>query len=321
MTNISSLQNNNLLKSVFPWLIKSLGVSLFIYILTNVNWEICFVEISKISIFSFLIALTMIQLGYLIKAKRWQVVLSHYKVEIPIWKLYKIFSIGTFLGLITPGKIGDFGRLFYIKNDIDIKKGLSSLFIDRIFDLISLGVLGFCSLIYFENNFKIINKTSIHFGWGNQYFFISALAIMLILYLLLRKKIISIFKTIIDGFKNYISFLKQLLLTLISMVLIYGAFIVISFDMNIEINYIGLFLGIILIGLLSLIPITILGLGVREVSMVYIFELYGLGFDKAIAMSLIMFLIQLISTAPGIFWFSKKPLNISNINKNDHFLK
>ena len=99
------------------------------------------------------------------------------------------------------------------------------------------------------------------------------------------------------------------------MILIYGAFIVVSYDMNLEINYLGLFLGIILIGLLSLIPITILGLGVREVSMVYIFELYGLGFDKAIAMSLIMLFIQLISTIPGIIWFSKNPLNISSLKK------
>ena len=77
----------------------------------------------------------------------------------------------------------------------------------------------------------------------------------------------------------------------------------------------GLFFGIILIGLLSLIPITILGIGIREFSMVYLFELYGIGFDKAIAMALIILVIQLISTLPGIVLFSKNPFKISNIKQ------
>ena len=315
MTNTRSLQNNKKLKSLFSWLIKLFGVSLFIFILKDVDWNICLKEMSKISIASFLTALVMIQLGYLLKAKRWQIILTHYKVNIPILKLYEIFSIGTFLGVITPGKIGDFGRLFYIKKSIEFKKGLSSLFIDRIFDLICLGILGFFSIIYFETNFKISDSTAIHFGGEKKFLFVLLLLLIVTVYMILRKKIISIFKIILDGFKNFISFLKQLILTLISMILIYGAFIVISYDMNIGINHLGLFFGIILIGLLSLIPITILGIGIREFSMVYLFELYGIGFDKAIAMALIILVIQLISTIPGIVWFSKNPLKISNIKR------
>jgi uncharacterized protein (TIRG00374 family) len=314
MTNISSLPNNKTLKTLLSWLIKLLGITLFIYVLKNVDWKICIEEMSKISIFSLVIALFMIQIGYLIKSKRWQIILTHYEVEITVWKLFKIFSIGTFLGLVTPGKIGDFGRLFYIKKYIDVKKGLSSLFIDRIFDLISLGILGFVSILYFENNFKIINKISIQFGYDKQYFLIGVILSMLVLYIILRKKIISIIQTIKDGFKDFISFLKQLFITIISMILIYGAFVVVCYNMNIQIHYLGLFFGIVLIGLLSLIPITVLGLGVREVSMVYIFDLYGLGFEKAIALSLIMLMIQIISTIPGIIWFSKKPLNFNKIN-------
>ena len=315
MANISSLRNNKVLKSLFSWLIKLIGVSLFIFILRDVNWEICLKETSNISIFSLLTALTMIQLGYLIKAKRWQIILQHYHTQLSILKLYQIFSIGTFLGIITPGKIGDFGRLYYIKNKIDFKKGISSLFIDRIFDLISLGVLGLISLIYFETKFQISNSTSLYYGWEKQYLILIIFALIVLISLLFRNKITAIFKIVMEGFKNFASFIKQLSLTFLSMILIYGAFIVVSYDMNLDINYLGLFLGIILIGLLSLIPITILGLGVREVSMVYVFELYGLGFDKAIAMSLIMLFIQLISTIPGIIWFSKNPLNLSSLKK------
>ena len=314
MTNLSSLPNNKTLKSLLSWLIKLLGITLFIYLLKNVDWKVCKDEMSKISIFSLVIALLMIQIGYLIKSKRWQIILGHYEVTIPVWKLFKIFSIGTFLGLVTPGKIGDFGRLFYIKKYIDIKKGLSSLFIDRIFDLISLGIFGFVSIIYFENNFKIINKISLQFGYEKQYFLIGVIISTLALYVILRKKIISIIQTIMEGFKGFISFIKQLIITVFSMILIYGAFVVVCYGMNIQIHYLGLFFGLILIGLLSLIPITVLGLGVREVSMVYIFDLYGLGFEKAIALSLIILIMQIISTIPGIIWFSKKPLNFNKIN-------
>ena len=316
MTNPSSLQkDNNFLSLVLSWLIKLTGIALFAYVLKDVNWKTCLDAISKISIFPLIISLSMIHIGYAIKAKRWQIILANYSTKLSIWELYKIFCIGTFLGIITPGKIGDFGRLYYIKDSIDLKKGLSSLFIDRIFDLIALGVLGGMAVFYFEWHFNIIESKVFMLGLKTKYAFIIGAIIILSTALIFSRKIISGLTLILNGVKSFFSFLKQLTITFLSMILIYGAFIIIAHDMGLEISYVGLFLGTILIGLLSLVPITILGLGVREVSMVYIFSLYNLSYDLAIAISLILFFIQLMATVPGIILFSKKPFRLNQIKK------
>ena len=53
-----------------------------------------------------------------------------------------MFLIGGYLGIITPGKIGDFGRLYYIKKARNWKQLLTSLLIDRLNDLIVLIIIG-----------------------------------------------------------------------------------------------------------------------------------------------------------------------------------
>ncbi|MBQ0741448.1 flippase-like domain-containing protein, partial [Aquimarina celericrescens] len=68
-----------------------------------------------------------------------------------------------FLANITPGKLGDFGRLFYIKDQIPNPKiGWSSLIMDRVFDLICLLFFSVIALFYYQLNFDIIK-------WNDNY--------------------------------------------------------------------------------------------------------------------------------------------------------
>ena len=85
--------------------------------------------------------------------------------------------------------------------------------------------------------------------------------------------------------------------------------------MGLEIDFIGLFLGLILMGLLTLVPITVLGIGIREISLIYIFNLYHLSSEKAVAFSLIIFFIQILSIIPGLYWFNKNPINFKKLDK------
>jgi len=105
------------------------------------------------------------------------------------------------------------------------------------------------------------------------------------------------------------------LITCFSMVLIYGIFNYIAWAMGIEIDHLGLFLGTFILGILTLLPITVLGIGVRETSLVIIFQLYDLPAEDAIALSLIIFLLQLISFLPGAIWFYLSPISLKDLRK------
>ncbi len=49
-----------------------------------------------------------------------------------------------YLGNLTPGRAGDFAKVFYLKQDLKLStgKGITSVLVDRVFDLYLLLVLG-----------------------------------------------------------------------------------------------------------------------------------------------------------------------------------
>ena len=98
-------------------------------------------------------ALLIVGLDFLvlyIKTLRWGVLLSVKKQDIknvaPL-RLYYCNIIGAFFGTFTPGRLGEFGKVYYLrqKNDIPYELALGSSIVDRLFDLlfIVIVVLGF----------------------------------------------------------------------------------------------------------------------------------------------------------------------------------
>ena len=85
--------------------------------MSKANWKLCFHYFQKLSFINLLAALLIINVGYFIKSLRWKNILSTLKIKLNILFLFKVFLIGGYLGIITPGKLGDFGRLYYIKEN------------------------------------------------------------------------------------------------------------------------------------------------------------------------------------------------------------
>ena len=110
-----------------------------------------------------------------------------------------------------------------------------------------------------------------------------------------------------SSFKNY---LIQLIITLIAIIFLYSSFIIIAHNLNINIPAIDIFFIAIISGILNLLPITILGIGVREATLVFLLGLYGVNYNTAISFSLIIFSIQIITLLPGAYFFYKSPINL-----------
>ena len=185
---------------------------------------------------------------------------------------------------------------------------------DRVFDLVCLLLFSFVALLYFQINFKIIQLPKDNTTF---LFWLIGLFIMLITVFVFRIKFKNILSPWWKAFTSHdLGFVKSIqsfLLTCLSMTLIYGVFNYIAFVMKIEIDHLGLFLGTFVLGVLTLLPITILGIGVRETSLVLIFQLYELPAQDAIALSLIIFFIQLVSLIPGAIWFYLSPIQLKDL--------
>jgi uncharacterized membrane protein YbhN (UPF0104 family) len=105
--------------------------------------------------------------------------------------------------------------------------------------------------------------------------------------------------------------MTQLIITFFAIIFLYSSFIIIAQNLNINIPAIDIFFIAIISGILNLLPITILGIGVREATLVFLFGLYGVDYNTAISFSLIIFAIQIITLLPGAYFFYKSPINLN----------
>ncbi|GAA0731567.1 hypothetical protein GCM10009430_43880 [Aquimarina litoralis] len=298
---------------------KFLGFFLLAFLIYKVGWKATLESVNKISFLHVIVALTIFWIAFFIKSVRWKIVSNSYNIKIGMLKAFKVFFIGVFLGNITPGKLGDFARLLYIKDDLPNQKvGWSSLIMDRLFDLLCLLFFSFLALIYYQIVFQILVLPK---EYGGILFWLLLGVISSFIIFRYQRKIKNTIRPWWDAFISHdLGFVKGFLsfvLTVVSMSLIYGVFNYVAWAMGINIDHLGLFLGTFILGVLSLLPITILGIGVRETSLVLIFQLYHLPAEDAVALSLIIFLLQLLSFIPGAIWFYLSPIQLKQLRISD----
>ncbi len=265
----------------------------------------CYNDFKQLNMLFILSTVVVIYIGYLLKSLRWKMILKSFEINEKTGFLLKIFLIGGFLGIITPGKIGDFGRVYYLKKHENWKKAFSSLIIDRLNDLSILFLFGIFSLYHFKQKFP--EKFNLKFD-SNSILLVSAGLILLVVLIIKFKKKLSEFFQIIKKSSTINGYFSQLTVTSLAIILIYSSFVIIANNLSIDIAPFDVLLIAFITGILNLLPITILGIGVREISIVYLFGLYGVDYDKAISFSLIIFAIQITTLLPGGYWFYKNPV-------------
>src|SRR5258708_4362192 len=61
-----------------------------------------------------------------------------------VWNCFLIYMSTLYLGNLTPGRAGDFAKVFYLKDDLGFSTGssMASVLVDRVFDLYILLILG-----------------------------------------------------------------------------------------------------------------------------------------------------------------------------------
>lgn len=93
------------------------------------------------------LALLVYAFTYLILTLRWRSILSAMGESLPIGRAYRAFVAGVLLSDLTPGRIGDFSRPFLVRDEIDLNKGIASFAVDRYADLLTIAILGFAGLV------------------------------------------------------------------------------------------------------------------------------------------------------------------------------
>ena len=92
---------------------------------------------------------------FLIINCRWNMIMKTQKIEYSLKESLIMYVIGFSAGVITPGKLGEFIKVFYLKNDgYPFGKSFLVTLLDRLFDLIVLIIVAYFSLFLFIQIFE-----------------------------------------------------------------------------------------------------------------------------------------------------------------------
>ncbi len=254
-------------------------------------------------IFFFIVSLFYI-LATFISSIRWKMFIPG---DISVMRLFSLYMIGSFFNNLLPGLIGgDALKAYYLYRDTkNTGISMASVFMDRYVGFVALMMIALIALpfgiVYIRNTelryiipllilFFVIGSTLFfRLKLGNRLRFLNDFYGYFDSYVNNKKNVVILFKT----------FLLSIIIQLVGMVSVY----IIARGFEININFISILIFVPLIVTVSLLPVSISGLGIREGAFVILFGNIGVKPELALMISLTWFLSVVMGSLPGAFFY------------------
>jgi len=301
--------------------LQILGPLIFIYILSKIDYRLFFEEVKSLR-WSFLIfALTAVPFLILVKSLRWRTILLSLDIVISRTTCFSLYCMGLFVGIVTPGRIGEVIKVYFLKNrGHSVFRSFFSVVFDRVSDILVLIIFGVLVFFFFLEE---IGLYIISFG-------IVALLTLIFIFLLVDQR--SYLNRALNGLirrfflidlADYNQFtltklwqsLKNLNRKMIFLFLFYlvvGWLIYflsryfIALSLGLDLSFVDVSVISIFISIVVNLPISIAGLGTREAAVIYLFGLFSLTKETALVFALLVFVIDIIPVSFGLIPYLKE---------------
>jgi len=312
-------------KTWIKTLLKIAGSLVIIWLLASrIKWDVTEFKrvLSEIDLLWFLLSLSGVLLVLAIKSYRWNLLLRQEGCIYDKAKSFVAYLASYTIGLVTPGRIGEIARLYYVREDtgISLYHSFKTLVIDRIFDFAILIWFGATGMLYF---YRVLGELS-----GILYLLIVALVILAVWlagFILLTKRVNphTASKGMRFMFESWNGMLRLSMgvpwgLTILAYFIYYFANFMIFKSIGISLNIVDIGFILSLMSLATLLPISLAGFGTREASLLYLLSFYSIAPEVAIIFSLLQFTAFFLwgGIIGWLFWLYK-PVKIQMI-KGDY---
>ena len=307
------------------WIFRSIGLILFVIILSKLNLTKIIALLSNINPFYLALALLLFIPLLVIKAMRWQLLMNAQNIEYSLKDSTIMYAAALYIGALTPGRIGDFIKVLYLKEDgYPFGKSFVTVLLDRLFDLSSLLLLGYVGMLLFITLFErtITILSCILAGTFSLILFFlykRDLGRRILEYIsshFIPEKYREKTKTGFSDLYNSIKTLKTNQLILATVMTFFGWIIyfltmyLLAFSIGIDIPFLYLATCVSISAVITLIPISISGIGTRDATLIILFSYLGLSKESAIAFSMMILIMFAFNGAIGLIAWLKKPISI-----------
>jgi uncharacterized protein (TIRG00374 family) len=284
---------------------RLIGLGILALILLGLDLEATLATLAGVRWDYLLLAVAINPLLFGIKSWRWRELLRMQGIGYRWIDAFLAFVAGLFLGLVTPSRVGEMGKAFYLKQDLDVpvSVGLANVLMDRLFDLYTILVLGAAGLVWF----RLLP------GWALALIVVGVMGALLMPVALLSKRLAAwglrlarqlpflhrIDARLTRATGRFQIGLRPLLapglvvplgLTLMAYALFFGQARLLAAALDLKVGIVYLAVCLSVAGVITLLPISFSGLGTRDAILIVLFAPLGLAAEQAVAFSTLFFL-------------------------------
>lgn len=299
-----------------------IGLILLAIIIWRSNLAGIFQSLKNIKIIYLIFAVLMLFPLLAAKALCWNYLMRRQGIYYNFKESLLIYWAGFYLGFVTPGRLGEFAKIFYLKSDgHSLGKSLVSVILDRVSDLFFLTVFACSGFLFFAVPFQ-----------GQILGLLSGIIIFIVLFFVsfriglvkfLFKKLFFFFvpakyqeswqvnfHDFIENIKIYGlgDYLAVFLITGASWFFYYWQMYILARGMNLAIPFLYFAVALTVAGFITLIPISVSGIGTRDIALIFLFSPFLIAKEEVIAFSALVLLMSVAAAFIGFFCRLIKPL-------------
>ena len=303
--------------------VRAIGLLIFVYILLSIDSNVILRTLYNANLKYIFLASLLIPIVTVIKSLRWQLLLKIQGIDYSLKDCFIMYYVGLYVGAVTPGRVGDFAKVLHLKKDGHaMSKSMFSVLIDRLYDMVLLIAIIFFSIFVFVNIFNDVDVFSF------------ALYILLLLTIIIsimnKRAILKLIKftqnisfldtdllekhttDFFDGFKklNIYNIILLSIISLLAWIIYYILMYLLAIAINIDIPFLYLVACVSFSAAVTLLPISISGIGTRDAILIFLFSKIGLSTESAVAFSIMILGMYVFNGIIGLLAWMKKPINL-----------
>jgi uncharacterized protein (TIRG00374 family) len=227
---------------------------------------------------------------FLILSLRWRRILHALGEDLSLSDAYQAFAGGMILSDLTPGRIGDLSRSLLVRDKVALNKGLASVVVDRYADILTIFALGLWGMLFLAQRgpYNLLASTvilmilaSTSLLWLSRSFVLGVLRRRSSRFVEITNALEDAFCDV-RGVKGLMA--GSVLMTILAWITHALRIAIIARSLGYDIPLTMLIFGLPLVSALSLIPVTISGLGLVEGGLAVL--LTGAGVPAAVGVSI-----------------------------------
>jgi glycosyltransferase 2 family protein len=296
--------DKRLVSKAIRWAGTAIATGLFAWLLIRQDWHTTWKNLTLLSGWLIPLALALYYAGELFNAARWYVLLRAQSTPVTFFQTVKIVFAGAFVSNFLPSTIGgDAVRIVYVRRFFKgWAVGTASVVMDRLLNVLSFVVTLPFSFITFGAQLLVLLKFGqVAGGTGLAAAFVPA-----------EKKKRSWKETFAEVKEALVMWRNRPWQLALAFVISWLSIFVIFLGVWVIARGLGIHVALyqvmginVLTYLLTLLPVSVNGYGVREVAMTTLYMQLGASLEQASTLALITRFFMLMETLPGALWLSQ----------------